>query len=191
MLKKIKKLVKGDRSRKEDVSVERRDLVREHVEEQMVAATLAEAGLHREAQDLVHAGQLARRKVLLVGREDGVSDPVMHYAVGFAERMGYEIVALNVVPLPGDSSRTPAALEAIVCEYRKSCAESVEKLREMCEARGIPCTHIFKTGTIEDCVREIHDELKRIEFVISEPDIPREAMSRGEPWVVPVYSLAH
>jgi hypothetical protein len=191
MLKKIKKLVKGERSPKEGLLVERRDLVREHVEEQMVAATLAEAGLHRDAQDVIQAGLLARPKVLLVGREDRISDPVMHYAVGFAERMGYEIVALNVVPLPVGSSRTPAALEAIVREYEKSCSESVKKLQEMCAARGIPCTHVFKTGTVEDCVREIHDEMKRIEFVISEPDIPQEVMSRGEPWVVPVYSLAH
>ncbi len=191
MIRRIKKLVGGNRSRKHEPMVEQKDMIREQIEEQMVAATLAEAGLPEDARTVIREADLARRKVLVVGREDTISAPVMNYAVGFAERMGYEVVAMNVVPLPRDASRTPAALEEIVREYEKSCAEAVRKLQDMCRARGVPCTHVFKTGSVEECVREVHNEMKRIEFVISEPDIPEEAMSRGEPWVIPVYSLAH
>lgn len=191
MLKKIKKMMKRDRSQGQGPVVEQKDLLRERVEEHMVAASFAEAGLTAEAQDILREGQLARRKVLVVGREDRISDPVIHYAVGFAERMGYDVVALNVVPLPRDSSRTPAALEQIVHEYERSCAAAVKKLEDLCQTRGVSCTHIFKTGSVEDCVREVHEEIKRIEFVISEPDLPEEALARGEPWVIPVYSLAH
>lgn len=191
MFKKIKKFVGGSVSKKGKPAVEQRDLIREKVEEQMVAVTFAEAGLPHEAQALLREAQLARRKVLLVAREDKISDPVMHYAVGFAERMGYDLVALSVIPLPRHASGNPAGLEEIVQEYAKSCAAAVKKLEEMCKARGVSCMHVFKTGSVEDCVWEVHDEVKRIEFVISEPDIPQEAVSRGEPWVIPVYSLAH
>lgn len=191
MLKKIKNMLKRDRSRGEGPVVEQKDLLRERVEEQMVAASFAEAGLTAAAQDILYEGQLARRKVLVVGREDCISDPVIHYAVGFAERMGYEVVALNVVPLPRGLSGTPAALENVVREYERSCAAALKKLQDLCNARGVSCTHIFKTGTVEDCVREVHEEIKRIEFVISEPDLPEDALARGEPLVIPVYSLAH
>ncbi|MGQ9485312.1 MAG: universal stress protein [Desulfosoma sp.] len=191
MLKKIKKMMKRDISRGQGPVVKQKDLVRERVEEQMVAASFAEAGLTAEAQDILREGQLARRKVLVVGREDRISDAVMHYAVGFAERMGYEIVALNVVPLPRDLSRTPAALKSVIREYERSCAAAVKKLQDLCKARGVTCTHIFKTGSVEDAVREVHREIKRIEFVISEHDVPEDALGRGETWVIPVYSLAH
>ncbi|ROR03241.1 universal stress protein [Desulfosoma caldarium] len=191
MLKKIKKMMKKDRPRTQDPVTEKKDLLRERVEEQMVAASLAEAGLASEAQDMLREAELARRKILVVGREDRISDPVIHYAVGFAERMGYDVVVLNVVPLPRDASRTPAAMEQIVQEYERSCVACVKKLEELCQGRGISCTHVFKTGSVEDCVREVHEEIKRIEFVISEPDMPEEALAGEEPRVIPVYCLAH
>ncbi|QCQ21733.1 universal stress protein [Desulfoglaeba alkanexedens] len=192
MLKKIKGLVTGKRRPDgRQVDITKAGNIKESFEIHMEAATYAEGGMHEAARQVMNAVDSARRKVLVVGHEDRFSKAVMDYALGFAERMGYEIVALNVLPLPKESPRVAPYCSLISREFTSSCEECAVAFRRECERRGIPFVHEVRMGRVEDCIREVHNETRGIEFVISEPDVPPEVVQDGERWVIPVYSLAH
>ncbi|MGD8995737.1 MAG: hypothetical protein PVH34_11010, partial [Syntrophobacterales bacterium] len=102
MLRKIKKkILKKKTVDEKEVKVESRQgqTLRERIENYTEAITFAEAGLQEQAQEIMRAEMAEATKVLVVGHEDTFSQPLVEYAVGFAERMGYEIVALNVSPV--------------------------------------------------------------------------------------------
>ena len=100
MLGKLKKKILKKKVDENEVEVESRQgqTMREKIESYTEAITFAEAGLQEEAQEIMRAELAEIAKVLVVGHEDTFSKPLVDYAVGFAERMGYEIVALNISP---------------------------------------------------------------------------------------------
>jgi hypothetical protein len=144
--------------------------LRKKSERVMPAKTFAEAGEHEHAQDLIRAELAENRKVLVVGNEDTFSEPVMQYAVGLAERMGYEIIALNVSPVRTESSSLEPYCDMVCEKFRARCEESVARFRRACKEKGIPCSHMIKFGEVDQCIKEVHEESLRVEFVVTEPE---------------------
>ena len=66
-----------------------------NLEQYAEAAGLAQEGHVELAQDLARRMVLEHPKVLVVGAKEGLSSALVDYAIGFAGRMGYEIVALR------------------------------------------------------------------------------------------------
>ena len=173
MLQKLKnKILKKKTADENEVAVESRkgETLREKIESYTEAVTFAEAGLQEQAQEIIRAELAERAKVLVVGHEDTFSKPLVDYAVGFAERMGYEIVALNVSPVRTESSTIGPFCDMLCEEFDKRCQDGVGTLCRLCEEKGIPFTHLVKFGEIDDCIREAHEETRRVEFVITEPE---------------------
>ncbi len=189
MIKKLAKKLRKDECSGE-VEVRKRHNIREAVERSADAVTFAEAGLAEEAREILAERDAHARKILVVGHEESFSRPVIEYALGFAERMGYEIVALNVLELPKDSKKMGPYCSLIAKEFENSCEESVAEFYRDAEERGIPFHHIVKFGDLDDCVKEVTQEVKRIEFVISEPEALPEVVSEDEEVVIPVYAVA-
>ena len=65
------------------------------------AITFAEAGQHDYAEDVLMEVQEKEesKKLVVVGKESTFSQEIIDYAIDMAERMSYEIVALNTAPL--------------------------------------------------------------------------------------------
>ena len=71
-------------------------------------------------------------------------------------------------------------------EFDKRCQEGVGTLCRLCEEKGIPFTHLVKFGEIDDCIKEAHEEMRRVEFVITEPEsCPEEGRV-----AIPVFCMA-
>ncbi|UCF00587.1 MAG: hypothetical protein JSV14_09170, partial [Deltaproteobacteria bacterium] len=107
MLKRLRKQIfRKTKGEQKEVAMKNRQAqaLRRSIERQTKAIAFAEAGLHKDAQDLIRAELAEKSKVLVVGHEDTFSQPVIQYAVGLAERMGHEIVALNLSPVRTESS---------------------------------------------------------------------------------------
>ncbi|SMC27372.1 Universal stress protein family protein [Desulfacinum hydrothermale DSM 13146] len=190
MIKRLKKRFgKGERQRS-DVEVEKRSGLRKSVETTMDAATFAEVGMHAEARQIMAEEQAAPRRVLVVGHEGTFSRPVIDYALGFAERMGYEIVALNVLDLPKDSEKVGPYCSLIAKEFENTCEQSVAEFLREAQERGIGFQHVVKVGDPDKCIKDVTHELRRIEFVISEPDALPEVAGKEEEVVIPVYAVA-
>ena len=187
MLGKIKKKF----AKNKDVELEKKSTLTQRFDKTMEAITFAEAGAPQVAQQIIEEYEAEPRKVLVVGKEEIFSKPVMDYALGFAERMGYEIVAVNVLPLPADSPKLAPYCELINEEFKAKCEESASYFKNACEERNIPFHHIIRTGDPEQCIRDIHREIKRIEFVICDPDLSPSMTEEVEEGIIPVFCLAN
>ena len=133
------------------------------------AVTFAEAGQLDTAREVIREVVQERPKILVLGPEGLFSRPVVDYAVGFAKRTGYEIVALSCVSVSGAVGGGGDAL------IRRAAEEEV------------PCRHVVKYGASDQCIREVHDEIRRVEFVITEPEASFE---NGMEPVIPVFCLS-
>ena len=188
MLRKLKKKILNKKAEENEVAVESRktETLREKIESYTEAITFAEAGLQDQAQEIMRAELAEGAKVLVVGYEDTFSKPLVDYAVGFAERMGYEIVALNISPVRTESKHIGPFCDMLCEEFNKKCKEGVEALCHLCEEKNIPFTHLVKFGEIDDCIKEAHEEIRRVEFVITEPEsCPEEGRV-----AIPVFCMA-
>ena len=85
--------------KKEDVKMNFFKIIAERFENAMVAVTFAEAGEHEHAKELMKGETVPKEKLLVVGSEDGFSERLVNHAISMAKRMGYEIAALNVIPV--------------------------------------------------------------------------------------------
>lgn len=152
------------------------------------AVTFAEAGVQDMAQAIIRQEIQQRPKVLVVGDEEHFSHPLVEYAVGFAKRMGYEIVALNCVPFGHEAPKVLNDYQEELCkEFECRAAKGVQLLACRAAEENVSFHHIVKFGPPDDCIREVHDEIRRVEFVLTEPEVaPEEGM---EP-AIPVFCLA-
>lgn len=189
MLGKLKKKILKKKVDEHEVEVESRQdqTLREKIESYTEAITFAEAGLQEEAQEIMRAELAEGAKVLVVGHEDTFSKPLVDYAVGFAERMGYEIIALNISPVRTESATLGPFCDMLCEEFDKKCQEGISALCESCEEKSIPFTHLVKFGEVDQCIKEAHEEMRRVEFVITEPEsCPEEGRV-----AIPVFCLSH
>lgn len=149
------------------------------------AIVFAQAGEQEYARELLRREDEERRKILVVGGEEGFSDKLVHYALGMAERMNYEIVAINVVPM---GNRLFSMLtEKVRAELRERTEQGAEAFRRKAEEKKIPFSHLVKFGDFEKSIKETHKEYKRISFVLSEPEhiTDRSSAKSG----IPVFCL--
>lgn len=173
MLKRLRKqILRKTKGEQKEVAVKNRQAqaLRKRIERQTEAIAFAEAGLHKQAQDLIQAELAEKEKVLVVGHEDTFSEPVMQYAVGLAERMGHEIIALNVSPVRTESSSLEPYCDMVCEKFRARSEESAVRFRRACKEKGIPFSHMIKFGEVDQCIKEIHEESLRVEFVVTEPE---------------------
>ena len=74
----------------------KRSIIAERFHKTMEAITFAEAGETETAREILRNYEREVPKVLVVSDGKGFSSAVTEYALGFVERMNYEIVALII-----------------------------------------------------------------------------------------------
>jgi len=190
MLSKLKKRLQTKRndSTESEVEVEKKATMEDGYDAKMEAMALAEAGAHELAHDTIVLGQMEPPKILVVGNEDTFTEPVLNYTIGLAERLGYEIVAMNVNTVMGHSGKFLSPFRKHLREeFEKRSAEAFSVLQEKLKDKGIRCEHVIKYGDFSKAVEDLHHEMKRIEFVVTEPEAHPE---RSETEVtIPVFSM--
>jgi len=152
-------------------------------EKTMEAITFAEAGEHEHAKALIK-GTVSKEKLLVVGSEEGFSERLVNHAINMAERMGYEITALNVIPV---GMRIFSVLQDKVKEELKGKTEKeAEAFSAKASKMRIPFTHTVKFGNLDKIVREVNSECKETLFIVTEP----EHVSDDSNTAIPVYYIA-
>ena len=96
VMKRLKKFLKRrtEPQKPPEVEVKRQHSLQDDYDEAMMAVTFAEAGAPEQAVEVMR--QYGKRKILVVSQEDAFTEAVMEYATQLAERMGYDLIALNV-----------------------------------------------------------------------------------------------
>jgi hypothetical protein len=109
------------------------------------------------------------RRILVVGRESVFSKEIIDYAIEMAERLSYEIIALNTAPLSCDTYKLFTSSRNKICEdFKDLSKKNVNAFQEAAEKKGIPFTHVVKFSESYDVLKEIKVEIGEFEFVVSE-----------------------
>jgi len=161
------------------------------------AITFAEAGQMSHAQQMVHEkeNQQSPGKLLVIGRESIFNKEVIDYALDMAQRLSYEILALNTAPLTCETFNLLPAERSRVCQEFKTLTEkNIKHFQQEAQKREIPFEHVIKFSEKEQALAEITREFGNIEFVVSDTEADRtvERVAQGErpKQEIYVYSLA-
>ena len=149
------------------------------------AIAFAEAGQTTHAQQVVHKkeNQQSPGKLLVVGRESIFNQEVIDYALDMAQRLSYEILALNTAPLTCETFNLLPTERSKVCQEFKTLTEkNIKHFQQEAQKRSIPFAHVIKFSEKEQALAEITREYGDIEFVVSDTEQDRtvERAAQGE-----------
>ena len=110
-------------------------------------------------------------KVLVVGTEASFSQRLVEYAIWFAKRMGYGVVGLNCVSFGREAPEILSPYQSdLQKEFDTQAAAGAELLAYRAGTENVQFQHLVKFGSPDRCIKEAHQEIAGIEFVIVEPD---------------------
>ena len=141
------------------------------------AITFAEAGVSDYAMETMAEQREEQEptRLLVMGRESNFSKEIVDYALDMAQRMAYEILALNTAPLSCETFKLFSSSRNQVCEEFKSMSEkSAGLFQEAAAEKGIPFDHVVMFSKPEEALESINREHKDIAFVVSESVEDRE-----------------
>ncbi len=125
-------------------------------------------------------------KVLVATAGDTFSETVIEYAVGFAERMGYKIIAVNVEPIDIEYTRSLGEYSEELCrEFENRAKEQIKGFEGTARKRNIGFKHLIKFGDLNNCIKEVYETEKHVEFVITDPKETKD----GNGKTIPVFCM--
>ncbi len=156
------------------------------------AITFAEAGETEHALTAVteQREEETPMQLLVVGRESAFSKEIVEYALEMAQRMSYEILALNTAPLSCETFKLFSNQRSHLCEEFKSMSEQNAALFQQAAAeKGIPFDHIVMFSEADEALQDITKDNKNIAFVVSESieDRAESRIEEGERLRQPLY----
>ena len=128
------------------------------------------------------------RKILVVGREAGFSEALIDYAVNLAERLGYDLIALNV----GQEAASAGVLQSPYRRYlqekfKKQAKAAARLIESRVREKGLAFEHLVQFGDLSRAVETLNHEKRRIEFVINASEMSEEEMAGGV--TLPVFTI--
>ena len=135
------------------------------------AITFAEAGESDYAMETMAEQRVEQEptRLLVMGRESTFSKEIIDYALEMAQRMSYNILALNTAPLSCETFKLFSSSRNQVCEEFKSMSEKNAALfQEAAAEKGILFDHIVMFSEAEEALESITKEHSDIAFVVSE-----------------------
>jgi hypothetical protein len=146
------------------------------------AITFAQAGESEYAMETMvdKREDQSPTKLLVMGRESTFSKEIIDYALEMAQRMSYEILALNTAPLSCETFKLFSSSHNQVCqEFKNMCEKNARLFQEAASEKGIPFDHVVMFSEPEEALESINREYKEIAFVVSE-SVEDRAESRIE-----------
>jgi len=185
-MKRLKKFLKRQARppKPPEVEVQRQHHLQDDYDQAMMAISFAEAGAPDQAVEVMR--QYGKRKILVVTLEDAFTESVIDYAMGLAERLGYELIAVNVGAASSDKV-VSAYQEHMREEFQTRAAQAAAPLAEKAAARHIGFTHEVKFGDVAQAVAAIKREYRRIELMITDSRTQKEVLPARVN--LPVFSL--
>ncbi|MGA8179580.1 MAG: hypothetical protein WB792_05945 [Desulfobacterales bacterium] len=135
------------------------------------AITFAEAGESEYAVMSMAEKKEAQAptKLLVMGRESDFSKEIIDYALEMAQRMSYDILALNTAPLSCETFKLFSSSRNQVCEeFSAMSKKNAGLFQEAAAEKGIAFHHIVMFSEPEEALESITREYKDIAFVVSE-----------------------
>ncbi len=140
---------------------------------QIVSHGRSGLGLTKEEQNglVMNEDNGHKGKLVVVGRESEFPRDLVEYALDMAERMSYEIVALNTAPLSCETFKFFSSSRSKLCrDFQNLSEESAASFQNEVNERGqgIVFTHVIKFCEIDQALKDLQDEIGDIDFVVSD-----------------------
>ncbi len=114
-------------------------------------------------------------KLVVVGNESIFSRPLIDYAVDMAQRMSYEIVALNTAPLSCETFKLFSSSRNQVCQdFQELSEKNVVAFKEEVRQLNIPFSHVVKFCETDRAIEELQKEIGEIDFIVSDSQADQE-----------------
>ena len=175
---------KGDRWPEPDVA-DRRQLESPSAERLTSLDSYRVCSATEQAGPIIQAG-VERPKIMVAVEQPELTDCVMDYTVHLAERLRYDILAMHVGGIAQTSSLA-AKPTPVQDQYCRRAKDAAEVLKRKASQRGIQCEHVVRFGDLADAVGKLHQEIKRIEFVITDSEANKEQIY--DEVTIPVFSV--
>jgi universal stress protein family protein len=186
VLKRLKKFLKrsNEPQKPPEVEVKRQHSLQDDYDQAMMAISFAEAGAPEQAAEVMR--QHGKRKILVVSQEEAFTEAVMEYATQLAERMGYELIAVNIGAAPSDRA-VSAYQQHMQEEFQGRAVKAAALLEQKAAAKNIRLTHVVKFGDVGQAVEAINREYRRIELMITDSRTKKQELPARVN--LPVFSL--
>jgi hypothetical protein len=133
--------------------------------------------------------QEVKRKILVVGKDYAFTSGVVDYAANLSQRLGYDIIAMNVNPTLSQSGKFFSPYNQHLRGRFTQRAESAWATVAPELARyGIHSEHVVKFEDLAGAIKDLNHEVKRIDFVITDQGIKDEEITGEIP--LPVFSIS-
>jgi hypothetical protein len=129
-----------------------------------------------------------RRKILVVGKGAAFTTGVIDYAASLAERLGYDIIAMNVNPILDQAVKFFSPYnQRMRAKFARQARTAWGMVEPALKSQGINCEQVVKFEDVARAVKALNHEVKRIDFVITDAGITDEEITGEIP--LPVFSI--
>jgi hypothetical protein len=133
--------------------------------------------------------QEVKRKILVVGRDYAFSNGVVDYAASLSQRLGYDIIAMSVNPALGQSGKFFSPYnQHLRGKFTQRAQEAWTPVASELAGQGIRSEHVVKFEGLAGAIKDLNQEVKRIDFVITDAGIKDEEITGEIP--LPVFSIS-
>jgi DNA-binding NtrC family response regulator len=110
-------------------------------------------------------------RLLVLGQQSGFSKDLVDYALDMAERLSYDVIALNAAGFSKETFRSfPGARDKVCQDFMAVSEVNVQPFREAAAEKGIPFSHQVKFSNADESIAEVRDQVGDIDYVICETE---------------------
>lgn len=121
--------------------------------------------------------------ILVIGKGERFAGGTLDYALGVAERLGADLLAVSINTFSEDDD---AGLGRAL-RFATSSAESTTGMRTKAQSKGLAFRHLCRKGKVSQVISDLLHEQKHISFILAEEDIPIDAIAPQLP--VPMFAI--
>lgn len=141
------------------------------LEDRKTRTALTEGGVFEPdgSHEGAHEEEHIHAKLLVMGKESTFSQDIIDYALEMANRLSYDVLALNTAPLSCHTFKMFSSSHSKVCEDFKQLSETnILPFKKAAEDQGINFEHVVMFNEADAALAAITKQDKSISFVISE-----------------------
>jgi hypothetical protein len=133
--------------------------------------------------------QEVKRKILVVGKDHAFSNGVVDYATNLSQRLGYDIIAMNVNPDLFQASKFFSPYnQHLRGKFSQRARKAWTPVENQLAQQGIHSEHVVKFEPLVGAIKDLNQAVKRIDFVITDAGIKDEEITGEIP--LPVFSIS-
>ena len=116
-------------------------------------------------------GEGRKGRLLVLGHQSGFSKDLVDYALDMAQRLSYDVIALNAAGFSKETFRSfPGARDKVCQDFRAVSEGNVLSFRAAAAEKGIPFSHMVRFSSADQATAEVREQVGDIDYVICESE---------------------